>query len=212
MKPGTGAQAERSNEEWIRELHDDGRGGEVARRDLRAVLVAGLGHALGGRAHAHVEDFAQEALIRVLERLDTFRGESRFTTWAMSMAVRVAWTELRRARWKDVSFDALVATGEEADMDAAGPDDAERALARARALAVLESAIAGLTERQRTVITAELRGMPQEEIGRRLGTNRNAVYKMGHDARRALLRALVAEGFCAEDIQWTFSAETRPAS
>lgn len=56
-----------------------------------------------------MEDFAQEAAIRVLSRLDGFRGDSRFTTWAVAVAVRVAFTELRRARWRDVSLDALAA-------------------------------------------------------------------------------------------------------
>jgi RNA polymerase sigma factor (sigma-70 family) len=197
----------RSNEAWLCELRARGPEGEAARRDLRALLVAGLGRALGARADAQVEDFAQEALLRVLGQLDAFRGDSRFTTWALSVAVRVAYSEMRRARWKDASFEALVASDEGAEAGPEGAHDAERSLARARALAALESALERLTERQRTVIAAEMRGLPQDEIGRRLGINRNAVYKLGHDARRALLRALVADGFNAEDVGWAFSAE-----
>jgi RNA polymerase sigma-70 factor (ECF subfamily) len=211
MGPRRGLEATRSNEQWLDELHAEGQVGEAARQELRTLLVAGLARAFGGHALVEVEDFAQEAMLRVLQRLDSFRGDSHFTTWAMSTAARVAWSELRRARWKDVSFEALVAIGGEEEMKLESPDDGDRAVARGRALAVLEDAIHRLTERQRTVIAAELRGMPQDEIGRRLGITRNAVYKLGHDARRALLRILVAEGFTAEDIQWMFDAGTRIA-
>lgn len=190
---------ERTNDDWLRELRDDGPAGDAARRDLRSTLVAGLRHALGDRAQDHIEDFAQEAMLRLLQKLDAFRGDSRFTTWAMSIAMRVAWSELRRARWKDVSFDQLESTiGEDAVGQA---KDAEHALLRARALAALENAIGhALSERQRTVIAAELRGMPQDEIARRLGCTRNAVYKLGYDGRRALLRVLEAEEIRAEDL------------
>jgi len=62
-----------------------------------------------------------------------------------------------------------------------------------------------LTEKQRTVLLAELGGMPQAEIGRRLGSNRNAIYKLTHDARKRLKRGLEGAGYGAQDIQTTFS-------
>jgi RNA polymerase sigma-70 factor, ECF subfamily len=198
----------RSNEDWLTELRDDGPSGEGARKDLRAALVAGLGRALGGRAAGEIEDFAQESLVRVLASLDAFHEDSRFTTWAMSIAVRTAWTELRRSRWKDVSLEALVASGAGA-MGYEPPADepaAEKVVERERVIAALERAIAeALTDRQRTVIVAELRGMPQAELCARLGTNRNALYKVSHDARRALLRALDERGFDAESVRFAFS-------
>ena len=43
-----------------------------------------------------------------------------------------------------------------------------------------------LTEKQRTALLAELKGMPQDEIAKHLGSNRNALYKLTHDARRRL--------------------------
>jgi len=61
-----------------------------------------------GADEDHCEDFAQEALLRVRERLGGFRGESRFTTWALSIATRIAFDDLRHKRWKDVSFDAML--------------------------------------------------------------------------------------------------------
>jgi len=62
-----------------------------------------------------------------------------------------------------------------------------------------------LTEKQRTALLAEMRGMPQEEIARHLGSNRNAVYKLTHDARKKLKRALEAAGYGADDVHAAFA-------
>ena len=87
----------------------------AAMQALRAVLQNGLRIALHGRgdvSEAHLEDFAQESLLRVLDRLDQFAGRSKFTTWAQAIALNTAFTELRRKRWHDVSLDALLANGD----------------------------------------------------------------------------------------------------
>lgn len=92
------------------ELRTAGFEGDVARRDLQAALVAALRRALSGRNAAEVEDFAQDAMLRILGSLDTFRGDSRFLTWACSIAIRVAMSELRKARWRNVSLDRIDAS------------------------------------------------------------------------------------------------------
>ena len=58
------------------------------------------------------DDLAQDATLRVMDNLDNFRGESQFTTWANRIAVRMAISDLRRARYKDFSLDNLTADGE----------------------------------------------------------------------------------------------------
>ena len=98
----------------------------AAVRALRAVLHDGLRIALADRADvsaAHVDDFAQESLLRVLDRLDQFAGRSKFTTWAQAIALNTAFTELRRKRWQDVSLDELSAAGERLGDPAVMPDD-----------------------------------------------------------------------------------------
>jgi RNA polymerase sigma-70 factor (ECF subfamily) len=108
---------DRTNEEWLTELRGPER--DQALADLRAILVRGLGYAMADRSQvteADLQDFAQEALLKILAGLDSFRGESRFTTWAHKIAVRVAFTELRRRRWKDVSLQDLVAQYDGADV------------------------------------------------------------------------------------------------
>src|SRR5919202_2500978 len=92
--------------------------------DLYDLLVRGLGAALGGYGggvEANFGDFAQEALIRIIGNLDSFRGESRFTTWAQKIAMNVALTELKRRRWHDVSLQDLFARHEAADRGPADP-------------------------------------------------------------------------------------------
>src|SRR3989337_2931484 len=102
---------ERTNDEWLADLR--GKDQEQALVNLRKILARGLYYALVNRVPANqrdslVEDFAQDALLKILDNLETFRGESRFTTWAQKIAVRVAFTELRRQRWKDISLEDLL--------------------------------------------------------------------------------------------------------
>src|ERR687898_2922535 len=90
--------------------------------DLYDLLVRGLKAALGsyrGGVEANVGDFAQEALIKITGNLDSFRGESRFTTWAQKIAMNVALTELKRRRWRDVSLQELFARREAANREPA---------------------------------------------------------------------------------------------
>jgi RNA polymerase sigma-70 factor (ECF subfamily) len=79
-------------------------------------------HGYGGGVEANAEDFAQEALIKITANLDSFRGESRFTTWAQKIAINVALAELKRRRWRDVSLQELFARSEAADR---GPADTQ---------------------------------------------------------------------------------------
>jgi RNA polymerase sigma-70 factor (ECF subfamily) len=181
----------------------------VAVAGLRAVLLNGLRVALRDRndvSDAHLEDFAQEGLLRVLDRLDQFQGRSKFTTWAHTIALNTAFTELRRKRWRDVSLDEFMADGrhfaESVTADAVPGADAERE----RLVGVLRKTVAEkLSEKQRAAIAASLDGLPFDQIVTLLGTNRNAAYKLVHDARRALKSALAAEGVSAETIRTAFA-------
>lgn len=178
---------------------------DKALAELRVVLVRGLRGALAGRADggfdpAAIEDFAQDALVKILGNLDSFRGESRFTTWAQKIAVRVAFTELRRKQWRDVSLQDLVArhdaTKIRLDTLADPSPTPEQFMSRQVLVAMLERLIAEeLTDRQRQALVAvEIEEMPLEEVARRMGTNRNALYKLLHDARRRLKGRMMAEG------------------
>ncbi len=194
---------DRANDVWIEELRQPDPRREAALSDLRAGLLRGLRGALAGRAgvdDAFLEDAVQEALLKVLDRLDTFEGRGRFVSWAMAIAVRVALTAIRKKRWQGVSLDRFKEESSSPALDVADHSlRPERAALRSELLAAMDRVIhEQLTDRQWLALTAELNGMPQDEIARQLGSNRNAVYKLTHDARRKLKAGLEAAGFNAE--------------
>lgn len=203
---------DRTNKQWVIALRGSGRDEAIA--DLRALLVRGLRAALGGPrggvSDAAIEDFAQDALIKILDNLDSFRGESRFTTWSQKIAVRVAFTELRRKEWRNVSLQDITDR-----YDTAGPEPREMAdpqptpedMATRRIMfdTVRRLIYEELTERQReAMVTVMLGGMPLEEAARRMDTNRNALYKLLHDARKKLKKRLISEGLSARDVLAAF--------
>src|ERR671912_237297 len=172
---------ERTNEQWLAELR--GPNPDEALADLYDLLVRGLRAAFGGYGdglEANFGDFAQEALIKITGNLDSFRGESRFTTWAQKIAMNVALTELRRRRWRDVSLQDLFARSEGADRGPADPHPTSEQLA-------LQNTVLGelrrmideeLTERQREAVVAViLEGKAISGGARGLGTNQKTPYK-----------------------------------
>ncbi|MGI8649661.1 MAG: RNA polymerase sigma factor [Rubrobacter sp.] len=176
---------------------------------MRVVLVRGLKVAFAGRVRGldqAAEDFAQEALIRILKNLDSFRGESRFTTWAQKISVRVAYTELRRKRWRDVSLQEIMDYRETRKSPSGVFDDLtpspERETTRKMMAETLRTFIdEELTEKQRRAMVAVMfEGMPLEEAARRLDTNRGALYKLLHDARKRLKKRIEAEGLSAREM------------
>ncbi|NOR83399.1 MAG: sigma-70 family RNA polymerase sigma factor [Ardenticatenales bacterium] len=203
---------DRTNQEWLDDLRGPGRDGALV--GLRAFLLRGLDYSLASRSDvdgALLEDFVQDALLKILDNLDTFRGESRFTTWAQKIAIRVALTELRRRRWRDLSIEAIT--------ESQGPDfvpdflvdpqaPPEQQATRRLFLESLQRLIATeLTDRQRQALVAvRIQGVPLEEVARRMGTNRNALYKLLHDARQRLKSSLEAEGLSPEDVLAAFGS------
>jgi RNA polymerase sigma factor (sigma-70 family) len=181
----------------------------VAITELRGVLLNGLRIALRDRrdvSEAQLEDFTQESLLRILDRLDRFSGRSKFTTWAHAIAINVAFSELRRKRWQDVSLDALIADGHQLHKAVAIPDyvlgDDEE---RVRLVGILRKAVAEkLSDKQRALILAILNGMPFDQVVALLGANHNSAYKLFHDARRALKQHLTAEGVSSEMVRAAF--------
>ncbi len=187
-----------SNDDWMAGL-SDGREETVAA--LRDRIRSGLGAAMANRSDvddADLDDFTQEAVVRVLDQLATFRGNSKFTTWAMAVAVRVSLTAMRRRRWKDRSLDELLDDPvADSDGDAAAASDSRRELFSAMRTAIDDA----LAPRQRQVLLAELSGVPQVVLADQLGMTPSAVYKATHDARKRLKVALQDRGFHEEAVK-----------
>ena len=187
------------NEDWVAKLRGSGDEQAAALAKLRKYLVGGLRRSFHGKGvdDAFCEDIAQDTVLKVLEKLDQFEGRSQFTTWAMSIAIRGAVSELRKKRYRNVSLSQL-STGEQLqieipDEDADQPEAMEQ---RRRILAKLKELIASkLSDKQRVALQAGLDGLPVEEIAHQTGSNRNAVYKLIHDARQKLKRELELAGY-----------------
>lgn len=204
--------SERTNEQWLSELGSPGPAQEAALADLRAVIQARLPYALNTwlspsdpRYDALEGEVVQETLLRVLARLDTFQGRSQFTTWVHTIAVRIALTELRRAKWRDLSLDEMMEKESRGYHRIEVVDSApkpETEVERAEVLAQLRKIIMEeLTDKQRqAMLAAGIHGLPLEEVARRMGTNRNALYKLMHDGRLQIKRRLAREGITVEDI------------
>jgi RNA polymerase sigma-70 factor (ECF subfamily) len=210
--------AERTNQEWLDALCEPGPRRDAALADLRRLLVRGLGYALASRTNvrdADLQDFAQEASLRILDNLDTFRGESRFLTWAQKIAVNVAFSELRRRRWRNVPLRTtlVVDDGEfvpEVYVDSdAGPE--ERLIQRAAVETLFDTIENELTEKQRRALLAVyIQGMPIVEVARRMDSNRNAMYKLIYDARQRLRQRLLEQGLSADEILAAFAIDREP--
>ena len=203
--------SERTNLEWQEALNSPQA--DAAITDLRAILLRGLRYALAGRGvtESDLEDFTQDALLKVLHELASFRGEARFTTWAQKVAVRVALTELRRRRWRDVSLQDLMAEHEESDFTPAAltdqaPDPGQIAV-RTMMMGKIQAIIAEeLTDRQRQAMMAVMQGgMPLQEVAQRMSTNRNAMYKLLHDARQRLQGRMMREGLSPDELLAMFA-------
>lgn len=207
----------------MEDLQAEGERRRQAIEDLRERLRRGLyfylsrdRSDLGDRTpedlNQMAEDFAQDALLKVLDNLETFRGESLFTTWASKIAVRVALSELRRVRWKDYSLETVTADGEfmpdlaDSSVAPPEPENPEVHAERESVMAMVEEAIREvLTDRQRTgLVGATIEGVPMEELARIMDTNTNALYKLLHDARVKLKDHLEAKGLSMDYVMGLF--------
>lgn len=202
----------RTNEQWLAELRNPGAAQDAALMDLRAIILSGLPYALSPylrqddpRFEALAEETAQDTLLRVLDRLDDFQGRSQFTTWVYTIAVRVALTELRRKRWENISLEGLLEdedqpapSGLAADPDPSPERQVEGSDMLVRVRRIIEEELTG--KQRQALIALAIQGMPMEEAARRLGTNRNALYKLLHDARLRIKLRLAAEGLSPEEV------------
>ena len=208
----------RTNEAWLADLRTSGAAHEEAIHDLREVIQKGLPYALTRWLSSDsplfeplVEEVTQETLLRVLDQLDTFEGRSMFTTWVHKIAIRLALTELRRKRWRDSSLDELTENedtppppGLLADPQASPESSAERADMFARVRRILEEE---LTAKQReALVLLSLQDMPMDEAAKRMKTNRNALYKLLHDARLRLKKRLALEELTPQDLLTAFES------
>ena len=199
---------ERTNQAWLEDLRDDSPHQTEAINELLNHLKRGvfaylrtrsdLSHLAEPELEQMGQDFAQEAILKVKDNLDKFQGKSKFTTWAAKIAANHTISELRRARWRDYSLDALTDSGTSLQEILALPTgqnlnpDTENE--RRQVWQILDEVISQeLTDRQRQALVAvTVDNVPISEVANSLNTNANNVYKLLHDARLKLKRSLQA--------------------
>jgi RNA polymerase sigma-70 factor (ECF subfamily) len=191
-----------TDDEWIEALRVRSDGALAA---LHGLLVraarfevgrrrAGLPHLRGELLDDLAVQSADDAMVALLAKLDDFRGDSRFTTWAYKFALLEAAVRLRRLAWQgrevpleSESWERLAATGSSPERDVE-----VRELLDALRAAIDEQ----LSERQRHVlVSTTIAGVPIDVLAERLDTTRGALYKTLHDARQKLRRRLAEQGF-----------------
>lgn len=197
-------------------LRAEGPEREAASQELRDLLVrAALAYllrqqypaeAFGADTYESVaEDYAQASFAIILERLDTFRAESRFTTWAYSIVVNLIADEMRRRAWRrrpltpegDNTQGTLI-SNRDSDVEVV----AERHALWETINGVIQRE---LTPRQRTVLLGRIvEEKPLIVLADELGTNKDNVYKLLHDARRRLKRTLSEQGVTEAEVFTTF--------
>jgi RNA polymerase sigma-70 factor, ECF subfamily len=198
--------------EWIRALRTTGRERDEAVLRLHELLLRAahfevarrrpsLPHLRGNELEDIANEAADDALMSVLRRLDSFRGDSRFTTWVYKFALYEAAVKLRRRAWQGREVPLEPETWGIFEARGAGPgEDAEQS----ELLAEVRRGIAeALTPHQRNVLVSlAVNGVPIDVLAERLGTTRGALYKTLHDARKKLRRHLDAAGL-GDDLEVT---------
>ena len=190
---------------WVSDLRADGVERDDALADLHDLLLRAarfeLGRRRGALAHVRGEELedlavqaADDALVALLRKLDTYRGASRFTTWAYKFALLEAGVKVRRRAWQGREVVLEPETWPSFEDESASVEQRHEG---AELLAALQRAVREvLTPHQREVFTAlALNEVPIDVLSERMGTTRGALYKTLHDARRRLRTELSAAGW-----------------
>ncbi|HLE26825.1 MAG TPA: sigma-70 family RNA polymerase sigma factor [Anaerolineales bacterium] len=213
--------APRSNKDWLWALTQPaGEAYDEALHDLQDFLLrAALVYLFAQRSELSgwgreevrtlAEDLVQEALLEIRESLDKFRGESKFTTWAYRFVINRAASELRRRRYQELSLDQLreeqpaVFEALLSVQEGAAPE--QQAQRRAYLELIRQIINQELEPRQRAaIIGVYWQGYEMDAVAEALDLNRNALYKLLHDARKRIKARLSTRRLTASDILAAF--------
>ena len=193
---------------WLRRLDAASPERRAAERELHARLVrialaevrrrAASTPVTGQELDDVAHQAAGDAMLAILGKLDDFRGESRFVTWAYRFVVLEVSSKLGRHYWRNPPVE-LDAGQWERLPDRFGMDPAQHAESAGVLAEVRRIVEAEFTEHQRRVFVAiVVDGIPLDALAAELGLQRNAIYKVIFDARRKIRRGLVAKGYLDE--------------
>jgi RNA polymerase sigma-70 factor, ECF subfamily len=210
VEPRPRAPLDDESRAWLRDLRAEGRTKNEAVARLHALLLRAarfecarrrpaLPHLRGNDLDDIANQAADDALVSVLARLDDFRGASRFTTWVYKFALLEAAVKLRKRSWQGREVPLEPETW---SLFSSAGLDPEHEAEQSELLTTLQEAIADvLTPHQRRVLVSlALNGVPIDVLAERLSTNRNALYKTLHDARRKLRKHLDERGLSVDGL------------
>jgi RNA polymerase sigma-70 factor, ECF subfamily len=191
---------------WLRDLAPGASRREPAVARLHGMLVGVARAELKRRAGSDIagpelDDLAHQSsadsVVAILAKLDSFRGDSRFTTWAYRFVILDVSTKLGRHFWRTPRA-ALHQDDWERLPGRSGLDPADRAEWQDLITAIRNAVEHELTPRQRDVFSAVVLGdVPLDALAAKRGADRNAISKTLFDARRKLRRTLTAQGYLA---------------
>jgi RNA polymerase sigma-70 factor (ECF subfamily) len=203
--PSAGPTLDVESQAWVRRLSAQGREHDGAVDDLHALLVRAARFEVsrrqapaGLRGSAGLDDLAMQAaddaLVAILAKLHTYRGDSRFTTWAYKFALLEAAVKVRRRPWHGRDL-PLEADGWAQVLEDRRESPAGQAEASELIDAVRDAITEVLTPHQRAVLVAiTLNDVPIDVLAERRNTTRGALYKTLHDARCKLRKRLAEDG------------------
>lgn len=207
MTPISRSFNSRSNQEWLDSLTEGSPGFNAAISDLRVQLLKGLTRSFGNNrkiSSENLEDFCQDALMKILSGKESFSGQSQFTTWAMKVAVNLVLSEIRKKSWENVSLESLEESEPFLDLKRGTGlfSSTEKNVLRKDMAETCNRLIEKcLSERQkRALVYAMKYGMPLDEVARRMDSTRNSVYKLLHDARKKMKQEMESLGINRKDI------------
>jgi RNA polymerase sigma-70 factor (ECF subfamily) len=194
---------------WLERLRPEGRDREAAIGDLRELLLraarfevrrrcATMSQIRGGDQEDLAQQSAGDAMVAILSKLDDFRGDSQFTTWAYKFALYEAAARIRKLAWQGREL-PLEAEDWSAMADP-GPAPHREVEMNDLLAAIREEIETSLTPHQREVLVAlALNEVPIDVLADRLGSTRGALYKTLHDARKKLRAALADRGLIIDE-------------
>ncbi len=146
------------------------------------------------------EEITQDAHLRVVQKMATFKGEAAFTSWVYRIAANLAYQKLRnRSRGEEVSLDAVLPTfdemGAHAKMVADWSDRVDDRVLAAEVRQRLEEAIERLPPDYKVVfVLHDIEERSNAEVAQLLHLSLPAIKSRVHRAR-LFLRGKLAEYF-----------------
>ena len=194
---------------WLQRLRAEGRDRDAAIAELRVLLLraasfevrrrcATMSQIRGGDQEDLAQQSAGDAMVAILSKLDDFRGESQFTTWAYKFALYEAAAKMRKLAWQ--GRELPLEAGDWPQVPDPGPAPQAEVEMNDLLAAIRQEIESSLTPRQREVLVAlTLNEVPIDVLADRLGSTRGALYKTLHDARQKLRAALADRGLIVDE-------------